>query len=112
MNAMVTKEPDEKKYPMRECPFCGCAAHKVKTGDNDYWVQCSGCGACGPRRDTAPGAVDAWDMGLDSDLPTSPWDRPTMPPGPSWDRVLNMNPRTLVIVSLLSILFLLWATTP
>lgn len=53
----------------RDCPFCGADAPKnLSVGSShtfggnftDYFVNCRLCGAQGPRRPTADGAVAAW----------------------------------------------------
>ena len=52
----------------RNCPFCGTGAPNLCVGSSytfggnfaDYFVGCRLCGAQGPKRPTADGAVAAW----------------------------------------------------
>ncbi len=45
--------------PIEACPFCTCANCKV-IGARRFVVQCQGCKAEGPARDTSAEAAQAW----------------------------------------------------
>lgn len=52
------------------CPFCLNTEHemiwekceRVSEDDTDrlWWIECCYCGACGPRSNTEPEAIDRW----------------------------------------------------
>jgi Lar family restriction alleviation protein len=67
---VVVQSEEEMKIKLRPCPFCGgtetlCISHDVETGDP--CVQCSWCGAMGPRTASTERAKDEWNRRVEEE---------------------------------------------
>ena len=60
--------PDDPKYRLKKCPFCGERAELEHSGAR-FWVQCSVCGSCSRTYYDADNAVNMWNgRALESQL--------------------------------------------